>query len=321
MSGLHFDQLTVLWTDRSDFEDELARRRATLGVDDTDAELLQDWARDGFVRFPALIEPAAVEGLLADAEAAWRERPRIDVNISGLGIVEMPEAPLREQIGHHHYRLLDLQDVSESARRIALGRRLSRFLRLLFDDVPVAMQSLFFEYPSEQETHQDFPFVQARILSHLVGCWIACEEVDERNGPLVYYPGSHRLPKFDWGGGNLAMEGEDAGRVAKFTDYLERASTEAGLERRILKASQGDVLLWHGALAHGGAPAEDPEATRKTFVVHYSSATAYPRDRRTPKMRPHVHEENDARLYLRRRPGPLGKLRRRIGDLVRNRLR
>lgn len=317
MSRLDFDPRTLPWTDRDDFPAELERRREAGTVSDEEAALLEQWRRDGYLRFGGLIEEEEIDRLVTDAERAWTERPRIDINVSDLGILELPAAPPREEIGHHHYRLLDLQDAYETPRRILLTSRLIRFLSLLFDDTPVAMQSLYFEYPSEQEVHQDFPFVQAQILSHLVGCWIACEEVGSANGPLLYYPGSHRLPKYDWGGGSLRLEGRDDGHAQEFSKYLERACADAGLEPRTLTAAKGDALLWHGALAHGGASADDPEATRHTFVVHYSSLGAYPRDRRTPRMRPAVFERNGGRFYLRRRLGPLGRLRSAVGARVR----
>jgi ectoine hydroxylase-related dioxygenase (phytanoyl-CoA dioxygenase family) len=30
----------------------------------------------------------------------------------------------------------------------------------------------------------------------MVGVWVALEDIDSSNGPLIYYPGSHRLPIF-----------------------------------------------------------------------------------------------------------------------------
>jgi phytanoyl-CoA hydroxylase len=236
MSLLDFDPRTLPWTDRDDFPAALERRREAGTVSGDEATLLEQWSRDGYVRFPGLIEDNEIDRLVDDAERAWTERPRIDINVSDLGILELPAAPSREEIGHHHFRLLDLQDTYETPRRILLGPRLIRFLSLIFDDTPVAMQSLYFEYPSEQETHQDFPFVQSQILSHLVGCWIACEDVGKSNGPLVYYPGSHRLPKYDWGGGSLKLEGPDDGRVQVFSEHLERACAAAGFEARTLPA-------------------------------------------------------------------------------------
>jgi ectoine hydroxylase-related dioxygenase (phytanoyl-CoA dioxygenase family) len=179
-----------------------------------------------------------------------------------------------------------------------------RFLRLYFDDAPVAMQSLFFEYGSEQNTHQDFPYVQAKILSHLVGCWIACDDVGADNGPLFYYPGSHRLPKFDWGGGSLTFNGKDAEQVDRFGRFLEDQAAAAGLVRETFHARRGDVFLWHGALVHGGSPANDPSATRRSLVVHYSSRAAYPRERRFAHVEPKLYEQAGGYVYLRPEGGP-----------------
>jgi len=31
---------------------------------------------------------------------------------------------------------------------------------------------------------------------YLVGAWVAVEDIHPDSGPLVYYPGSHRLPYY-----------------------------------------------------------------------------------------------------------------------------
>jgi ectoine hydroxylase-related dioxygenase (phytanoyl-CoA dioxygenase family) len=41
------------------------------------------------------------------------------------------------------------------------------------------------------------------------------------------------------------------------------------------ECKQGDVLIWHGSLLHGGAPRRAERLTRKSFVVHYSTASQY----------------------------------------------
>ena len=131
MSTLDFDPSTLPWTDRDDFPAALERRREAGAVSDDEASLLEQWRRDGYVRFPGLVERDEIDRLVTDAERAWTERPRIDISASGLGVLELPDAPPREEIGNHHYRLLDLQDAYETPRRILLTPRLIRFLSLV----------------------------------------------------------------------------------------------------------------------------------------------------------------------------------------------
>jgi phytanoyl-CoA hydroxylase len=37
------------------------------------------------------------------------------------------------------------------------------------------------------------------------------------------------------------------------------------------------VLIWHGALLHGGTQVHDAARTRKSYVTHYTSLNAYPK--------------------------------------------
>ncbi|RMH20760.1 MAG: hypothetical protein D6696_07405 [Acidobacteria bacterium] len=311
MSTLDFDPQTLPWADRDDFPAALDRRLADGTLDDDGAARLREWRERGFLHLQGAVEEALIDRLLEAYERAWTERPPVKLLVEGRGVVPFAELPPRAEIGHHHYRVMDFQDVEPAAREIVLHPTILKHLRLIFDQTPVAMQSLFFEYGSEQRGHQDFPYVQSAVLSHLVGCWVACEDVAPESGPLFYYPGSHRLPKFDWGGGSLAFDGRDESRVASFEAFLDEQCRKAGLERLVLEAEKGDVLLWHAALVHGGSPVTDAGRSRKSFVVHYSSQTAYPRDRRFPDRPPRVLARHGGRLYLPPAPG-LGRYARAV---------
>lgn len=317
MAPLDFDRATLTWVDQDGFDDELNRRRKDGRVVEKDADLLRDWHRDGYAYFPGAASGAEVDAMIADYERYWQERPAgLKVLCEGRGVTPIAEMPSRSELGHHHYRLLDVQDISEAARRLILLPRITSFLRHVFDETPVAMQSLLFEYGSEQGTHQDFPYVQARILSRLVGCWIALEDVREDNGPLFYYPGSHRIPKFDWGGGHLEFDGKNEKLVDDFGHFLEESCEKAGLERLTFHAKKGDVFLWHAALVHGGSPTLDPNATRLSLVAHFSSVTAYPRDRRFADVEPRHYERNGGLIYQEPVPPLLAKLKRKVKKLL-----
>jgi ectoine hydroxylase-related dioxygenase (phytanoyl-CoA dioxygenase family) len=38
---------------------------------------------------------------------------------------------------------------------------------------------------------------------------------------------------------------------------------------------RGDLLIWHGALIHGGTPMQNPELTRRSFICHYTSMASH----------------------------------------------
>ncbi len=294
---LEFDPQSLPWVDRDSFAGELAGKLERGEISAADADLLRQWRTAGYLQLRGAIAEAEIDELIEDYERAWRERPAVGILTEDAGRILLPDAKPRHELSHHHYRFLDFQDVSEPARRLMLHPAIVRPLALIFGETPVAMQSLYFEYGSEQRIHQDFPYVQAQILSHLAAAWVACEAVDADNGPLFYHPGSQRLPKFDWGAGSLLFNGSFE-TIEDFESYLAARCEELGFAREELRAEKGDVFLWHASLAHGGAPVLDRTRTRASFVVHYSTATAYPRCRRFPEHPPRLYEANGARLYL-----------------------
>lgn len=296
-----FDASSLPRIDRPDVESQIASEvKAGHMAADLGDQLLH-FNRHGYVALPGLLGSQKADELVAEHDKAWSEQWPIQALVEGIGVADLTSLPTKSELGTHHYRLNDIQDESEVVRRAMMTERIIEILSWSFNDTPVAMQSLFFEYGSEQGTHQDFPYVQSQILSHLVGCWMACEDVHADNGPLFYYPGSHRIPKFDWGSGSLTFDGQDHTQVEDFGRYLEQACEQAGLERQTFHAKKGDVFLWHAALVHGGSPATDPQATRKSLVVHYSSRTAYPRDRRYSE-EPSLYSRNGGLVYRRSRP-------------------
>lgn len=313
---LDFDRATLTWVDRDDYAVEIEKRRTSRRYDAAMLDQLASWRDNGYAYFPGQIAPAAIDAMVAEYESIWATRPPVRVLCEGRGVVPIAELPERSAIGHHHYRLLDVQDISANARSLILSPGVVAFLREVFDEDPVAMQSLLFEYGSEQGTHQDFPYVQARILSRLVGCWIALEDVRADNGPLFYYPGSHHLAKFDWGGGALTFDGKDEKQVDAFAEFLEQKCQERGLEKQVFHAKKGDVFLWHAALVHGGSPTLDPDATRLSLVAHFSSVTAYPHDRRYPNQAPRLHRENGGLIYMLQEPSLMTKLKGRVKALL-----
>ncbi|MDP3921248.1 MAG: phytanoyl-CoA dioxygenase family protein [Candidatus Omnitrophota bacterium] len=302
-STLDFDPKTLPWFDKDTFDSDLPRRVRMGQVTPREAVLLRQWRRDGFVILRGVVEHDLIDRMLADYERAWEERPVCRLLVQGEGLIWLRTARPRSEYPHHHYRLLDFHNLSDAAASIMLHPGIARFLSILFDDIPRAMQTLFFEYSSEQKTHQDFAYVQSGILSHLAASWVACDDADEENGAVYYYAGSHRIQKFDFGDNSITLHDRDFGKAVGFEQYVEAQCLERDQEKRIVCLKKGDVLLWHSALVHGGGLARNREKKRRSLVSHYTSSGAYPRDRRHPHVVPTSIALNGGLYYACEYPG------------------
>lgn len=159
---------------------------------------------------------------------------------------------------------------------IGLDTRLIDLLTVLMRGPAVLFQSINFIMGSEQKTHSDSIHMTTFPSGGLIGVWIALEDIDEENGPLHYYPGSHKLPYYlnkDYDNeGNCFFLG--ANDYTTYEQMLAEKVTMLGLKKAIFKAKKGDVLLWHANLLHGGEPHIDKSRTRKSVVFHYYNGHA-----------------------------------------------
>ncbi len=297
---LEFAPGSLPWLDRAQ-ADVAAYVRALPAAERSEqleARLLH-WRRFGYVQLPNVVPHALIDAFLADMDELMntRARHRVEVMVEGLGTQPI-HAFSDEALRHPHMRYIDFHCASIAAKKIMLQREIVSFVGHLLRDRVVALQSLTFMRGSEQWMHQDYAFVVTGIPSHLAAAWIALEDVHPDAGPLAYYPGSHVIPKFDWGNTSGLHYSKDAPRnEIDFRDHIEAECARAGLTREVVLPRKGDVFLWHGALAHSGSPVRNPTLTRRSFVVHYSSVTANPRAPRRPSDKPRWYEYNGARVY------------------------
>lgn len=266
-----------LWLDLPDAEERIERRRRRGALTTEQAEQLLHFSRDGYM----ILDLELSEEVYADfdrvLERLWRRKPA-DVAFAWQG----PLQPFSQAVEAEHrrpgYRIADLHSACTSALDLYLDRRIFTYLELIFGEPAVATQSLYFEFGSQQPLHRDPVFVRMSPASHLVAAWIALEDISPRCGPLMYVPGSHKLPYYHHHHGRTSLEQrpKDNDEVVAMADFELAQAQQAGLELRHLTCKRGQVLLWHASLLHGGARPDDPTLTRKSFVVHYSTRAHYP---------------------------------------------
>jgi phytanoyl-CoA hydroxylase len=148
---------------------------------------------------------------------------------------------------------------------------LKEVLSVLLGGEAVLFQSINFLMGSEQETHSDSIHMTTYPLGGLLGVWIALEDIEEDNGPLHYYPGSHKLPYYlnsDYDNeGNGILLGNKS--YADYENMIKEKTKQQRLEKVSFLAKKGDLLIWHANLFHGGDRHFNKQKTRKSMVFHY----------------------------------------------------
>ena len=246
--------LEVPWTESPFFERELAARK--LSPEQT--ERARFFHEHGYL----IVENAAPDELL----------DRVREQVAGL-FESSSEDPRCSGA-----RFQDAWKECPAVRELAAFRPLVEVLEELYGRRPIPFQTLDFRVGSEQRAHPDTVHFNSYPPRFLAGVWVALEDVDEDNGTLFYYPGSHRLPEAGFAELGLrvlnhnrpgALEAFTYQDYDRFEDYVEDLMTSGGLERLDLKAPKGTALIWAAGLVHGGGQIRRPGSSRWSQVTHY----------------------------------------------------
>jgi len=265
------------WVDEPDALERVDAMFTRGAISESDAERLRHFIVEGYCVFHLEGEDEHFARFLAGIDRLWGERPHDLFYACDSPPKRLSRATPDER--RRRSRIHDLHSHLEEARELYLDARLHRFARLVMGDDVLAIQSLFFEYGSEQAIHRDPIVVPTGAHGHLLAAWVALEEIVPECGPLMYVPRSHHLPYYQFSPGEYRYDGSRMGAdeanaaMRFFDDQCEKF----GLAAKAFTARKGEVLFWHASLAHGGSPITDPAKTRKSFVVHFSTASTYPK--------------------------------------------
>ncbi|MDE3198269.1 MAG: phytanoyl-CoA dioxygenase family protein, partial [Acidobacteriota bacterium] len=141
------------------------------------------------------------------------------------------------------------------------------------------LQTIASHKGSQQGLHSDSIHMTTYPLGYLAAAWIAFEDIHPDCGPLVYYPGSHRLPYvFSQDAGIARGDFEREGYApyhAKYEPRIRQLVEENGFAPQYFHAKKGDVLIWHANLVHGGSARRNLALSRRAVVCHFFAAGAF----------------------------------------------
>ncbi|HYD78875.1 MAG TPA: phytanoyl-CoA dioxygenase family protein [Paucimonas sp.] len=209
---------------------------------------IERYRRDGYLIFETGIPTTMLDGAVADIAEYWEQKK------------------LRSSSHIDDGRLQDGWLVSENIKNIATFPSVLSALQVLYDRKPLPFQTLNFPRGTEQKVHADNVHFNSEPFGFMCGVWIALEDIGPDQGPLVYYPGSHKLPEMNF---------EEFGLEADYANYPQY---EARIENLIIErrftpeygiVKKGSAIVWAANLLHGGSPQRDKSLSRHSQVTHY----------------------------------------------------
>ena len=229
------------------------------------------WDENGYLVFPGLFQIAEVESVnrIVDQGCADPQtfgNATVDVLHGEHMGKHFPAALTPVEAFRGPVKINNLFLEKPEVRRLALNDRLTRILSVLLDGAPMVCNSLNFLWGSQQPDHIDSWYMPSPVPNKLVVSSICLEDVQSDSGPLVYYPGTHKIRPYRFSHGGLQAEREEMWLCREF---LEEQLKKSQPERREYLGKAGDVFVWHGQLLHGGSAIRDLTQTRKTLVTHY----------------------------------------------------
>lgn len=237
--------INLPWTESPFFEKELTEARLNPHL----KELVKQYAEQGFVIFDPEIDKSILD------EAVSNLLPRFEA----------------DEIN----RIQDAWKYSPASQKIAAAPKIMELLRVLYRREPIPFQTLNFNVGTQQKTHSDSIHFNSVPQRFMCGVWVALEDVRDDNGPLHYYPESHKLPCYDLVDiglmGSAAKSVQDTyGRIyANYENFIEEMTKARHLKKAILNINKGQAIVWAANLLHGGEKITRPGATRHSQVTHY----------------------------------------------------
>lgn len=213
-----------------------------------------------------------------------------DLNRLGYAVLDFPDPDLAAKIDgivdefprkygwgawkdgkSHSVRAQDAWRDDPRVRDIATNPTVIDLLSALYGRRAFPFQTLNFPVGTQQDGHADYVHFNSIPDRFMCGVWLAFEDLDDHNGPLFYYPGSHKWPTYQ--NEHLGISHREIAHshseYHRYVELWERLAKIHGVERQIFSAKRGQALIWAANLVHGGSLQTDPRRTRWSQVTHY----------------------------------------------------
>jgi len=167
-------------------------------------------------------------------------------------------------------RVQDAWTFDDNVKRIACNEHIIALFSRLYGRQAWPFQTLNFPIGAQQHFHTDSIHFSSCPERFMCGVWVAMEDIDETNGPLMYFPGSHRWPIYTNEHIGKCVAEEDGTPTQAIYEAMWRDLIAAhDVKPEYFHAKKGQALIRAANLMHGGTRQIDPARTRWSQVTHY----------------------------------------------------
>ncbi|AQR60878.1 phytanoyl-CoA dioxygenase [Brevundimonas sp. LM2] len=211
----------------------------------------------------------------------------VQLNEKGFAIIDFPDGEIdaiadrikRSLTGRYDWaawrergeglRIQDAWKFDADVRRLAVNETILQMLTQLYGRQAWPFQTLNFPVGTQQHYHTDSVHFSSMPERFMCGVWIPLEDVELDQGPLIYYPGSHKWPIYT--NEHIGHRHSDRYHTSQTVyEYMwERLVEASGIEPTRLAIKKGQALIWSANLLHGGDVQTNRDKTRWSQVTHY----------------------------------------------------
>lgn len=241
----------IPYTESPFFEKEIANAN----LSEEEKSLLINYAENGYVIIDPQIADSVIDQVRETLENKFSENDNLPKNLQN--------------------RIQDAWKYNDYVKQIATAPRVLQILELLYRRRPIPFQTLNFRVGTEQRTHSDMIHFSSLPERFMCGVWVALEDVHELNGPLHYYPQSHKMKFYDMldmgvmASASKTMKNQYMDYSDFYENFIEEVVQSQNLKKSTLSVKKGQALIWAANLLHGGDEIKKPGSTRYSQVTHY----------------------------------------------------
>lgn len=162
-------------------------------------------------------------------------------------------------------RVMHPHRFNDTAKKYLLHQPVLNVLQDLFEEPPLAAQSMFYYKPPGargQALHQDNFYLKVEP-GNCIAAWTAVEASDAENGSLMVVP---KTQQYDI----VCPEYADA-KESFTTHFVKPPKDQKAMP---VNMDAGDVLFFNGNLIHGSYRNKTKDRFRRSFICHYANESA-----------------------------------------------